>query len=270
MIIGIDAGNYDTKVAVENGVHKFRSLLGEYRERNFDSTFGDDMVYEYNGMRGLAGDIVEYECEFKRERYGDTKAHEDAKLRILLAIHKYGGDDGHFDIVVGQPISTHTPEHKGRIKRMLIGKHTLTVNGELKTFEIGNVNVAAEGAVAYWAYEGLEQAIRFIDIGSGTINFATVVKGRFVDRDSFTFNTGVNSARSFDYGSMAGAIIAETSKWGRSDCVRICGGIAEEITPLLARHYENCEVIKPWGLAPVYTNAIGCFELARVLYGTRK
>jgi len=270
MIIGIDAGNYETKVAMESSVHKFRSLLGEYRERNFDSTFGDDMVFEYNGMRGLAGDIVEYECEFKRERYGNTKAHEDAKLRILLAIHKYGGDDAEHDIVVGQPISTHTPAEKERIKRLLVGKHTMTVNGITKAFTIRNANVAAEGAVAYWAYEGLEQALRFIDIGSGTINFATVVKGRFVDRDSFTVNTGVNSARTFDYGSMSGLIIAETSKWGREDNVRICGGIAEDITPFLANHYENIEVIKPWDLAPVYTNAVGCFELARVLYGTRK
>jgi len=268
-ILGIDAGNYETKVAVEGSVYKFRSLLGEWRERNLKSTFGDDMEYVYEGRRGLAGDIVQYECDFIRQRFGDTKAHEDAKIRILLAVHKYGSDVN--DIVVGQPIKSHTPAQKEVIKTMLQGAHTLTVNDVEKTFTIRNIEVAAEGAVAYWAYEGLEQALRFIDIGSGTINFASVHKGRFVDRDSFTVSYGVESARTRDYTGLASAIIAESSKrWKADDVVRVCGGVAEELTIRLAEYYENVEVIKPWDLAPVYTNAIGCYELARVLYESRK
>lgn len=267
MIIGIDAGNYGTKVAMESGVYSFRSLLGEWRERNFNSTYGNDMVYEYQGQKGFAGDIVEHECEFIRERFGDTKAHEDAKLRVLLAIHQFSNDKDN-DIVVGQPIKTHTPDQKEAIKKMLKGTHTLTVNGITKTINITNIDVAPEGAISYWAYEGLEQHIRFIDIGSGTINFASVHKGRFVDRDSFTIDYGVNSVRALDFNSLAAAIVAESSKrWKSNDVVRVCGGVAEEVVKYLSTHYKNCEVIKPWDLHPVYTNAIGCFELARVLYG---
>ncbi|MBO1515658.1 ParM/StbA family protein [Metabacillus bambusae] len=266
MILGIDAGNYETKISTQEGVHKFRSLLGEWRDRNFNSVYGNDMEYVYQGRMGFAGDIVEHECEFIRERFGDTKAHEDAKLRILLAVHQYSNDKEN-DIVVGQPIKTHTPDQKETIKKMLIGSHKLTVNGETKTFNIRNIDVAPEGAIAYWAYEGLEQHIRFIDIGSGTINFASVHKGRFVDRDSFTVDYGVNSVKALDFNSLAAAIIAESSKrWKQDDPVRVCGGVAEEVINNLSTHYRNCEVIKPWDLHPVYTNAIGCFELARVLY----
>ena len=266
MILGIDAGNYETKVATQESVHKFRSLLGEWRERNFNSTYGNDMEFVYEGRKGLAGDIVQYECDFIRERFGDTKAHEDAKLRILLAIHQFS-DDKENDIVVGQPIKTHTPDQKEAIKLMLKGSHTLSVNGITKTFNISNIEVAPEGAIAYWAYEGLEQHIRFIDIGSGTINLASVHKGRFVDRDSFTIEYGVNSVKALDINSLGAAIIAESSKrWKPNDVVRVCGGAAEEVAKSLTSHYKNCEVIKPWDLHPVYTNAIGCFELARVLY----
>lgn len=268
MILGIDAGNYETKVANQEGVHKFRSLLGEYRERNFDSTYGDDMVYEYKGERGMAGDIVAYECDLPREFYGSTKAHKDAMLRTLIAIHRYGGEVN--DIIVGQPIMTHTPSEKSAITEMLTGHHTLTINDVTKTFEIRNVGVAAEGAISYWAYEGLEQELRFIDVGSGTINCASVHKGRFVDRDSFTIEYGVNSVRTSDFKRLCEAIIAQTSKrWKRNDVVRVCGGIAEAITPYLQQHFTNIEAMRPWDLAPVYANAIGCYELARVLYESK-
>ncbi len=89
------------------------------------------MEFNYEGKRGLSGDIVEYECDFIRERFGNTTAHEDAKIRILLAIHQFSNDKEN-DIVVGQPIKTHTAEQKEAIKQMLSGFHTLFVMEKLK------------------------------------------------------------------------------------------------------------------------------------------
>lgn len=65
MIIGIDAGNYETKVCGPFGVKKFYSDIGEYRERNLKSSFGpDDMVWECEGKKGFAGSLARYESEF--------------------------------------------------------------------------------------------------------------------------------------------------------------------------------------------------------------
>jgi plasmid segregation protein ParM len=274
MLLGIDAGNFETKVVTREGAFKFVSTLGEWREFNIDTTAGaDDIEYEYEGQRGFAGTLAQNESLFVREMGGDSKAHEDAKIRILIAIYRYATGNVH-DIVVGQPIRKHKAE-KGRIIAMLKGRHTITVNGVTKSFEIRNVAVAPEGAGAYWAYRGNEKLIRIVDVGSATVNCATVNDGRFVDRDSFTLAFGANSEENFELERLAEAIIARSTKrWEKSDCVRVCGGIAEKITPLLARYFTDVQTLKPMlrqggavrVVQPVFANAVGFYELGRALY----
>jgi plasmid segregation protein ParM len=52
---------------------------------------------------------------------GDTKAHKDTLLRVLIGIHRYSTlyqiDETEFDIVVGQPISKHTFDEKTNSKK---------------------------------------------------------------------------------------------------------------------------------------------------------
>lgn len=89
------------------GVSRFISEIEEYRERNMIQEFGEDnMIFEYKGRKGFAGSLAKYESELGGSRKGGTKAHNDAKIRILLAIHRYS-DDMINDIVVGQPIGLH-------------------------------------------------------------------------------------------------------------------------------------------------------------------
>lgn len=275
-IIGIDGGNYETKLVTRRGAFKYRSCLGEWREFNIDkgALSDEDIVYEYGGTKGFAGTLAENESLFLREMAGDTKAHEDAKLRILIGIHRFSNDSTH-DIVVGQPIKKHKAE-KQRIVEMLEGRHTLTVNGEIKTFTIRRVSVAPEGAGAIWSYRGDESKVRIIDVGSGTVNCATISDGRFIDRDSFTLGFGANSEDIYEVGRLAEAIIARTSKrWSPTDCVRVCGGIAELVAPLLDRHFTDVATIQPMireggnsfrAVHSVFANAAGFYELARDLY----
>lgn len=275
MIAGIDGGNYETKIVTAAGSSKFRSCLGEFREFNIDKgALGpDDIIFEYKGKKGFAGTLAENEALFLREMAGDTKAHEDAILRILIAIHRFADGEEH-DIIVGQPIKKHKAE-KERIIDMLKGKHTISVNGFTKTFTICNVSVAPEGAGAYWAYGGEEERIRIIDVGSGTVNCATISNGRFIDRDSFTLTFGANSAEQYEVERLADAIIASSSKrWAKTDHVRVCGGIAEIITPILSKYFTDLSIIRPFVkhgksmkvVHPVYTNAAGFYELARDCY----
>jgi len=78
---------------------------------------------------------------------GTTKAHPDARLRILIALHQFADGIEH-SIVVGQPISKHNEIEKKAIKDMLLGRHNLTVNGKAKTIVVRRCEVAAEGVTA--------------------------------------------------------------------------------------------------------------------------
>lgn len=280
MIIGIDAGNHAVKVVGERGAHQFLSCLGERRARKLITKYGeDDMEFEWNGRSGFAGSLAKYESEFVRSVKGDTKAHEDAQLRVLLALHRYCRNGESVNLVVGQPISRHEELEKVKIKKMLQGRHTLIVNGEKKTLNVAKVEVAAEGAGAYWCKPQLGIS-RIIDFGSGTVNLGSVENTgqmiRFIDKDSDTITQGVETNKSRDVHALAEAAAAKArDKWRMSDAVLVAGGVAEQVLPTVKRHFPRAETITPilkHGLKievlhSVYANALGFYELGRVIYG---
>jgi plasmid segregation protein ParM len=85
MRLGIDAGNYKVKIAGERGVIDFISAIGEARQINLQQIHGqDDMYFQYEGETGFAGSLALYESEFGGSLMGETKAHTDTKLRVLI------------------------------------------------------------------------------------------------------------------------------------------------------------------------------------------
>ncbi len=269
MIIGVDAGNYQVKVVHGKGVDMFPSDLGEYRERNLEQRFSDDdMVVEYQGQKYFAGTLARYESEFCGSMMGLSKAHLDCKLRALIALHRIGYDV--YWLVVGQPIGTHTKAEKEKIKEMLKGSHSIVVNGVRRDFTIHRVEVAAEGGAAFWAQpeRGL---VRIIDIGSGTVNCATLHDLRYVDRDSFTMLIGANTTKTQNYEALARSIAAEAGKkWSRYDTVKVTGGVAKEICPYLRQYFSGAEVLHPvvrgQTLEPVFGNAAGYYQIGAAVY----
>jgi len=276
MILGIDAGGYSTKVCGPFGVASFLSDIGEYRERNLNNgNFGpDDMVWEYNGEKGFAGTLARFESEWSGSTKGDTKAHKDALLRILLAIHRFSDEVNHY-LIVGQPIGKHTLEQKEKIKRMLIGTHRFTLNGVEKNIVIKRVEVAAEGASGSLS-DPKNGLVRIIDVGSGTINFGTLYNQRFIDRDSFSKPFGVETVQNRDPRIMARGIfnLAIERKWDSNDVVQLSGGYAKELYPALSEYFPRCELIKPKlksgnsvrVVDPVYANAVAFYEIGRKVY----
>lgn len=270
MILGLDAGNHAVKAVGPFGPLRFLSCLGEYRERRLQAVHGpDDMVWEYQGRRGFAGSLALHESEFAGSMMGDSKAHEDLQLRVLLALHRYGGDRYH--LVVGQPISSHTPEEKERIRALLLGPHEITVNGERRHLVVEDVRVAAEGGAAFWSAprRGL---VRIIDIGAGTVNGATLVDGRYIDRDSWTLRYGRESTITRDPWAMARGIATEALKrWRPGDPVLLAGGAAEELVEPLGDYFDRLEILRPHlagqPLHPVWANAVGFYAIAREVYG---
>lgn len=271
MLLGIDAGNDRVKVCGPLGAIDFCSEIGEYRERNLVNVFGpEEMEWEYLGKKGFAGTLAKYESEFTESMKGLTKANDDAKLRILLSIHRYSNGN-EFKIVVGQPIKKYNDTEKRKIKNMMIGDHTLTVNRETKSFTISRCEVTAEGAGV-----GLLQprpgTTRIIDIGSGTVNFGSVRDMRFIDKDSFTEDFGLNTITNKDYAAMARRIgVRALNKWDRDDYVRLVGGGAAILHDPLKEFFPNVEIFSPVSmlktLDPVHANACVFFEIARKIYG---
>ncbi|MCM3599418.1 ParM/StbA family protein [Robertmurraya korlensis] len=271
MIVGIDAGNYRVKVCGPQGLDIFSSTLGEFRERRIKNTPGkDDMIFEFEGRKGFAGSLADAESEFGGSIMGDSKAHEDAKLRIFLALHRYSQTTNQFQIIVGQPISKHTEEEKKRIKDMLKGSHEITVNDKTKVIRITHVEVAAEGGASFWS-KPKDGLVRIIDVGSATVNCASLLNKRYIDKDSFTLPFGLNTVVSSDLSALARGIVTHTTKkWNNTDKGYLVGGAAEKLLPYIQQYYPNIEVMKPMlecGDDPIYANAIGFYKIGCSVYG---
>lgn len=283
LILGIDAGNHNAKVVGEYGVDSYRTAICDWFERDVVEMHGtDDMEFDIDGRKGFAGSIAVYEDEFGGgSMFGDTKAHEDTKIRILLAIHryieKYCPDVQDVSLVNGQPIISHKESEKQEIISMLKGTHEYTVNGQQRKVTIHNVGVAPEGSGAFWS-NPMDGTVRIIDVGSGTVNAASVINKRHINQSSTTFNFGMETVNNKeDLASVARGIIRGTTrlKWKKTDNVFICGGIATDIYHHIVEHYGNAKLIQPLLqhendtsiLDPVFANAIGFYKIAQGAFG---
>lgn len=265
MISAIDAGNYQTKFYDGRQLRAFPSLIGEYRERNLLQQHGEyDFEWEYDGQRGFAGTLALHESECADSQKGESKAHPDARLRVLLALHQFGEGVEH-QIIVGQPISMHQETEKAAIKKMLCGRHEVIVNGKRKIIVIRRCEVAAEGVTAGLLVTagGL---IRVIDVGSGTVNFGTLIDRRFNDRGSFTLGTGMETLRSVEPADFARqiALRALARSWKANDTVYLCGGGAGAVLATLRAYFPGVRMIEG---NPEYANVKAFYLIARKVYG---
>lgn len=279
LVLGIDAGNYRAKVAGEYGVDTYRTAICDWFERIIEEDFGagDDMEFELNGRRGYAGTLASYEDQFGGgAMYGDTKAHDDTLVRVLLAIYrykeKYCPGFNKFSIVVGQPISSHNKTEKDKLTKMLRGEHFITINGKSQHFNIESVAVAAEGSGAFWSSPQANGLVRIIDVGSGTVNCASIDNRRHINNSSSTFNFGTETTNGGVSAIVRGVIQSTSSlRWSRDDKILLCGGIATEAIELMRDHFSNIELMSPTlrthngdtQQLPVYANAIGFYEIAK-------
>lgn len=268
-IVGIDGGNNEVKVVGEKNTFKFYSNIGEYRELRLESTFVDKMVFDYKGRKWFGGDLARRESEWLGSMSGDSKAHEELLIRVLLALHRYS-DETSFRIVVGQPISKHLPRYKDAIKSLLIGTHEFTLNDVTKQITVEQCAVVAEGAGAFWSNpkRGL---IRIIDVGSATVNCVSIQDGEYIDKDSFTIKGGVDSESSDLFSIARSVSMKALKKWARKDNVYVAGGCAEQMIEPFQYHFTNVRVLNPQikteggisQLHPVFANAMGFYNVGR-------
>ena len=283
LILGIDAGNHFAKTAGAYGVDMYRTAICDYFARDIVERHGDDdMEFELNGRRGFAGTIAANEDQFGvTSLYGDTKAHEDTLIRVLLAIYRYKTkyylDIERVSIVCSQPIVSHNQTEKAKLYELLRGAHDFKVNGCQQRITIADIGVTAEGSVAFLS-NPIVGEIHVIDIGSGTVNCATIREKRHINTSSATFNFGMETVGSTaSLTEVARGIIRATTslKWRKNDAVYVCGGVSNDILPLIQAHYTNAKLMTPFlrldnehitAVSPVYANAVGNYEVARRTY----
>jgi len=257
MIIGADWGNYETAICTPTALEVFPSDIIPYRVLKVENDLRKyDFIFEYGDRKGLAGTLAKDERNsLHRGRRGDSKLHEDALIRLLIGLHQFATNN--VNVVVGQPISKHSRD-KARIKDMLEGSHTITVNGIQKTIRIREVAVAAEGAGAYFAHP-MPGIVHFIDIGSGTINFATMKNGRFINESSDTVPKGLENL-DHNYEAIAESIrnVMIDLEW--KDNVYLLGGGAEIMQPYLGFRVVD---------QPDTANARGFYRIGDSLWGSR-
>ncbi|WP_416149522.1 ParM/StbA family protein [Salipaludibacillus sp. HK11] len=277
MIVGFDWGNNETKIVCPIGLIKFPSQIGEYSERNLESKHGDyDMSFEHKGRKGFAGTLA-LESDFGGSIMGESKSHQDALIRLLLGLFHCGNSTS-YQVVVGQPISMHTPAEKKAIKDMIIGKHTITVNDFTRTFTITDCEIAAEGGASFWSAP-VSGTVRIIDVGSATINCASLINKKYLNKDSFTLPFGMETIQTNDLNDLARGIYSNTSKrWKKEDAVLLIGGVAKSLVEPMRAYYPNVEVMKSTvkengtinEVEPIFANAAGFYAIGRGLYDINK
>lgn len=276
-ILGIDAGNNQVKVFDGKTTDIFLSYLGEYRELKLSGMISkDDMIYEYGGVKGFAGTLAKRESEFGGAMLGSNKAHPDVLIRVLLALHRATDkQEESFNIITGQPIINHTDKYKKEIKDMLLGEHTFTLNNETKKLTINRVEIAAEGASAYWSAPK-EGKVRIIDVGSGTVNLATIDSGVYIDKECDTLPFGMNTNISSDVSALVRKIAIQClKKWKRNDQVYLAGGAAVSLNVEMLYHFPQSKALRPAVqigskvslLDPVYANAVAFYNIGKKVYG---
>lgn len=243
-ILGIDGGNFETKIIHDQGCDVFFSAIGDWKERKAHEIHSNqDMEWEYDQIKGFAGPLATVESEYGGTVYGTTKNHLDAKIRILLAIHR-NLKETEVGIVVGQPYEGHTEQEKDEIKKSLKGSHSVTVNGVKKNFRIAEVEVGIEGAMAFLS-SPFGGPVNLIDVGSGTINCIHFLNKKLVDRKSTTLSFGSETNKSgVNYEGMANGIFKNMSGiWDKNHPTYVVGGSAKMMVPCLKRYYPLAELL---------------------------
>lgn len=269
-LIVVDDGGYSTGVITRAGQEKFPSVKGLYGERTLTKIIGKyDYVVEYEDEKYVMGTIAKLDCRLPLQMHTKTKQHLFYDLSVLVAVHQFGYAENY--LIVSVPITMHNDEEKeGRIKR-LKRTHTITVNGITKTFEIADVKVAPETAVAFWISEPVGKN-RFLDLGSRTIGYATTVYedgvNRFIDTESGTFlGKGIEAlGDAYDHKGLADYICGKLlAIWKPNDNVHLLGGGAldEQLVLYIRGYFPNAVVLD----SPEMSNPLGMYMLGRVAYG---
>lgn len=274
--IGIDVGRDSVKVFTENKCFKFKSKVAEWRQRKLinESEEGKYEI-ELDGEKYFIADLA-VEGFYEREMLTESKINFETKLLFLSALALALKDDKNYQVITGLPVKQHIEEIKKQLNILLSGDYLIKVNKKVIRININNIWIAPEGAASAWdlvlnengkliSSPLLDSKIRVIDIGNRTINYCTLDKFKYIDKESGTLDYGcvlLKNADNYSLDNFARKIYADLSaRWltfNHTDIVVISGGGAL----LLKENFKNIFQIVYFN--DDYGNARGYYKMGRL------
>lgn len=190
--IAIDTGKHTTKVVAESkgntSLHfSFASAIKANVSITQDPT---NHIIEYEGKNYLVGSQAKSFIEIDNSK--DTNLHKICVI-TALAVACENGDKA--DVTIGFPLDRfyHKEERLEYKNNMLpLGKHTVKIDGNTKTFEITHATVRPEGygAIHYKPALFKDKTIHVIDIGGLNVNACTYKNGILQEGNITTLQKG--------------------------------------------------------------------------------
>lgn len=284
MIVGIDVGRSEVKYYSNGRKGKFKSEIGEWRERKLiNENCTNNYEISINSKKYFVADLA-IESRSRRKMASASKIHDETKILLLTAAGLLAPPGASLRIVTGLPIEQHTPEIKAKLVELIKGNYQVKVAGRKTSFTISDVAIAPEGCAAFWDEVLSENGksvtsslskgkTRFIDIGSRTVNIGTLYEGRFIDRLSKTLPYGLgelfNSGRNLSdeqKSDFTRKIIGDISwVWQedfdpQSDNIILVGGGSKFLEVWLKEEYPCARISSD----PVFSNARGFFKMGQL------
>jgi plasmid segregation protein ParM len=272
-IISTDMGRSESKFYSNNQKFKFRSVVGEWHQRNLNTDGSYDV--SINNENYFIGDLALKESYLLREMSTESKIHEETKILCIVGISLLVQQN---EIIVstGLPINLFNLNVRDNLVALLKGNYTVTFKGfKPKQFSINQITVCPEGGGTYF-YEAKKRPelkygkVRCINVGSRTVNFCSIEDGNFINRDSGTLNYGATQLKNSkaDHQSFARKIFADlSSKWinynENEEIVILSGGGVISLDIYLKQFFKKVIVSDE----PIYSDVLGFNEIAQAKYG---
>jgi len=278
--IGIDTGRKLTKVAGEN-VLIFPSVVGTARRLKLENEADYDI--KIDGKHYFVGWLAD-EAYDRREMASESKIHDETRVLFLTALSLMLNSEEPLLITSGLPVSQYSPETKILYNGLVQGRHQIEMKGMRINANIDLIHVLPEGAGAWWDavlsesgrisdHSLMRQPVtRILDLGSRTINYLTLIEGRYLDRCSGTFNYGCLEMErpDNDPDRFTRRIMADlTKQWSdikRSDVLFLTGGGALKMRDAFAREFLTIIV----ACNPVTANVRGYRKMGMGYAGKNK
>ena len=263
-IVPIDTGRDTIKLMNKKQIH---SVVGDWQKRNL-SVEGDYEV-SINGEKYFVGDLAITESLSPREMTTESKIHLETKILFLTALAITATETNPI-IITGVPIRQFLPETKAGLEKLLCGEYNIKINNNTSKYLcINNITIAPEGAASFWYALSQNPLLeygkkRIVDIGSRTINYATVDGKKYINKDSNTLQYGCLKLKDdrITHDQLANKIVADLSqKWMEynpdEDIILLTGGGSILLGDILKKHFKNCQVIDD----PIFSNVLGYYRM---------
>lgn len=271
-LISADMGRSESKFYSNNQKLKFRSVVGEWHQRNLNTEGSYDV--NINGQNYFIGELALKESFLPKEMSTESKIHEETLLLFLCGIASLAQQDS-LIVSTGLPINLFNPKVRDDLLTLLRGRHIVTFAGyKPKQFYIDQITVCPESGGTYFSEAKKKPELKYgkvrvINIGSRTVNFCVTEDSNFINKDSGCLSYGAMQLKNSkaNYQEIARKIFSDlSSKWidyEEDETVLLSGGGAIILEEYLKQYFKRAIISSE----PIYSDVLGFWEMANIKHG---